>query len=193
MSLGHIVSGALSSIVFIFLVAVTADGRSLMTSKSTPYASGVLRDQFGMQWHHQNHLLRPCGDHENPMTAVGTLLIVTTVLMLFTPLINLLGMSTGRAMWGKLAVGNNLIAAVLLISAFGTNATRFTTELECYGQSKVKLLDAYHANYAIPIMLIGFVTSLINTVVLVMTDSLNDHSPFPQAEGQKGEQEMAAQ
>eukprot|EP01061_Rhynchopus_euleeides_P019786 TRINITY_DN3246_c0_g1_i1.p2 TRINITY_DN3246_c0_g1~~TRINITY_DN3246_c0_g1_i1.p2 ORF type:complete len:190 (+),score=84.16 TRINITY_DN3246_c0_g1_i1:162-731(+) len=173
MSKAFVISGALSTIMFIFYVAVLSDGRALMTSKNTPYAAGMFRDQFGMEWQHDQHILRPCGDHVPKLRTAGAFMILSTAVASFVPLLSLLGMATGKGTWGKLSVGLNLFMAVLLIITFSLCASRFETTLRCYG-NVTKLLDAYHANYAIPIMLIGFICSLINAVLLVMMGGTQD-------------------
>eukprot|EP01061_Rhynchopus_euleeides_P040646 TRINITY_DN6_c0_g1_i3.p3 TRINITY_DN6_c0_g1~~TRINITY_DN6_c0_g1_i3.p3 ORF type:complete len:198 (+),score=88.14 TRINITY_DN6_c0_g1_i3:70-663(+) len=172
-SMGHVVAGFLSLAVTVLLAVAMADGRSFVKAKHYELniaAAGVWKDFLGHPWEESKNILHSCDDFTDQAKALVAFAFMTCVFSGLSVLCNLLGLQSGKGMFGLASVGLNAVNFVFLVISIGLAGSLYE-ETFC---GTITLSDGYDLVYALPFLVVAAVVSLLNLGALFAMGATKD-------------------
>ena len=166
----------------IFLSCAIADGRSYLELKESKrsaieaapgnYAGvGVWKDYLGHAFENSLNLASGCSDREELTQTLAGFVFMPTLLSGVAVICNLMGLQSGKGLFGTVAAainGFNFVCLIIVMSI----ASALYNETYC----DLKLSDLFDLHYALPFVVVAVVLSIVNIVVLVATGAMRDEA-----------------
>ena len=187
MSMGHVIAGFVSLTTAVFLGVAMADGQSFALRKTSQWDAGATettpssysglglwKDYTGHSWENALNLVYDCNERRILGRTIAPFVFIPCALSMISLLCNLLGLQSGKGLYGLVAVLISGFNFVFLCVALGCGAALYNDSYCAPSTAEIRLKDFYDLEYGLPLVVLCIFFALLNIVVLVFTGTMKD-------------------